>query len=88
MRGYNRFPDEKGTERIVITLRDTDLIMYPVTIVSPMKRGLKVRIADELRSGDARPVTIVSPMKRGLKGYSETKIMRQGATCKLQSFPR
>ena len=33
---YNRFPDEKGTER-----PNRWIISYSVTIVSPMKRGLK-----------------------------------------------
>ena len=39
---YNRFPDEKGTESYfsprLVCLSDK------VTIVSPMKRGLKVRV--------------------------------------------
>ena len=37
--GYNRFPDEKGTERPL--KRALTCLPYQVTIVSPMKRGLK-----------------------------------------------
>ena len=38
--GYNRFPDEKGTERATLGRCNEDGL---VTIVSPMKRGLKGR---------------------------------------------
>ena len=37
-RSYNRFPDEKGTER---NIRCWYPYKFKVTIVSPMKRGLK-----------------------------------------------
>ena len=38
--GYNRFPDEKGTESE--PARSVQENQEPVTTVSPMKRGLKV----------------------------------------------
>ena len=64
--GYNRFPDEKGTERLLIPL----FLHHPplVTIVSPMKRGLKDLTPDS-RARSLASVTIVSPMKRGLKAH-------------------
>ena len=37
--GYNRYPDEKGTERQIKELPDID--SDRVTTVTPMKRGLK-----------------------------------------------
>ena len=43
------------------------LFMWIVTTVSPMKRGLKVLVADINRPDDIFSVTTVSPMKRGLK---------------------
>ena len=62
--GYNRFPDEKGTESN-LKFVDTDRCSS-VTTVSPMKRGLK---DDSRKSEPGFPdlVTTVSPMKRGLK---------------------
>ena len=61
--GYNRFPDEKGTES---TKEDTHAWRTKtVTIVSPMKRGLKAFL--NLSNSLFILVTIVSPMKRGLK---------------------
>ena len=41
--GYNRFPDEKGTERRYF--EKWQARMRRVTTVSPMKRGLKVLMA-------------------------------------------
>ena len=62
---YNRFPDEKGTER-GIQVAETRHLQF-VTTVSPMKRGLK---ADTKPVSEAvADVTTVSPMKRGLKEY-------------------
>ena len=37
---YNRYPDEKGTERTMSTL--FAFCLESVTTVTPMKRGLKV----------------------------------------------
>ena len=39
--GYNRYPDEKGTERPLQMTAHT-ISSIPVTTVTPMKRGLKV----------------------------------------------
>ena len=67
---YNRFPDEKGTERRGSCIgRHGDR----VTIVSPMKRGLKEqRLSPVL--GEHLIVTIVSPMKRGLKENKDYRL--------------
>ena len=45
--GYNRFPDEKGTE----STSSTPALTAPleVTTVTPMKRGLKVQARNRLR---------------------------------------
>ena len=64
---YNRFPDEKGTERHIITLHGTSGEI--VTTVSPMKRGLKAKHIDKVKGVPC--VTTVSPMKRGLKARTE-----------------
>ena len=62
--GYNRYPDEKGTESARGGSNRT--VIGKVTTVTPMKRGLK-----DTRSGPSaeayRVVTTVTPMKRGLK---------------------
>ena len=39
MVGYNRYPDEKGTERKL--RHHLDFAPCPVTTATPMKRGLK-----------------------------------------------
>ena len=40
LKGYNRYPDEKGTERLTVIPHEAD--RPEVTTVTPMKRGLKV----------------------------------------------
>ena len=73
---YNRFPDEKGLKDLNELHELKERI--EVTIVSPMKRGLKGSTRTLLTP--ARFVTIVSPMKRGLdsfqKGNSYTAYLR------------
>ena len=62
-RSYNRYPDEKGTERTYIPNRLTPL--FPVTTATPMKRGLKD--GHSCWTGGTLVVTTATPMKRGLK---------------------
>ena len=63
---YNPCPDEKGTESLCLRLY---LIRIPlVTILAPMKRGLKARKATRTPKHQF-DVTILAPMKRGLKEY-------------------
>ena len=78
---YNRFPDEKGTERY---FGRHNAPLCRVTIVSPMKRGLKGQHG--YRGGLERLVTIVSPMKRGLKEPKTSSPVLVMSV--LQSFPR
>ena len=56
-----------------------------VTILSPMKRGLKVFLTPS-QPIDQRLVTILSPMKRGLKAHYNRprRVLRH----QLQSYPR
>ena len=60
--GYNPLPDEKGTERLFQCIRKNPRV---VTILYPMKRGLKALSIQ--RYTDSPAVTILYPMKRGLK---------------------
>ena len=91
VRCYNRYPDEKGTERGKTTHRG-------VTTVTPMKRGLKDfiffstclvygynRYPDEkgtesatmeIINGMCLRVTTVTPMKRGLKVRSVQELLQ------------
>ena len=65
--GYNPCPDEKGTES---ELLDKQLkFLNQVTILAPMKRGLKAVLynSEEILNF----VTILAPMKRGLKEMTE-----------------
>ena len=62
---YNRYPDEKGTERI--NKKDDIKKTLGVTTVTPMKRGLK-DLCYQLVT-NLGLVTTVTPMKRGLKAY-------------------
>ena len=72
--GYNRFPDEKGTERLKQVISPTKKFSSQVTIVSPMKRGLKANRGNQRRGRSE--VTIVSPMKRGLKEWEIPELQR------------
>ena len=63
MVGYNRYPDEKGTERLLFAMSTAAPVK--VTTVTPMKRGLKAPSPREVGAG--KIVTTVTPMKRGLK---------------------
>ena len=63
--GYNRYPDEKGTESVHIVAVSLQPL---VTTVTPMKRGLKDYLASVRAT--LRFVTTVTPMKRGLKASS------------------
>ena len=61
--GSNHCPDEKGTERIIKTLK----IPFDIAVatIAPMKRGLKVSpLKIKELVGD---VATIAPMKRGLK---------------------
>ena len=68
---YNRYPDEKGTERFQCVLMFA--FQADVTTVSPMKRGLK---DDDGGIGEGGSVvTTVTPMKRGLKARARLRLM-------------
>ena len=70
--GYNRYPDEKGTESLYVGAMPVRPSESMVTTVTPMKRGLKVCPSHVLVVLESVPtirkVTTVTPMKRGLKG--------------------
>ena len=81
-KGYNRYPDEKGTERIAS--RATRHRRHQVTTVTPMKRGLKVDVVGS--TGVLSNVTTVTPMKRGLKDKPVYGLPCTGVP--LQPLPR
>ena len=80
---YNPCPDEKGTERPLFGLYQ--LLFNLVTILAPMKRGLK----DSVRGicyAQSNRVTILAPMKRGLKACRRLRGAQDRK--QLQSLPR
>ena len=56
MSSYNRYPDEKGTERA--TNSRVMVPRVPVTTVTPMKRGLKgsERVLEGLETSGLQPL--------------------------------
>ena len=68
MSSYNRYPDEKGTERIQNTAQPSTRSMNSYNRY-PDEKGTESGRINETR--DLREVTTVTPMKRGLKVWSE-----------------
>ena len=81
--GYNHYPDEKGTERLI--QEDFGEFRSKVTTTTPMKRGLKERNQLKLDYA-AYAVTTTTPMKRGLKDDAVTGNV--DGSDKLQPLPQ
>ena len=80
---YNRFPDEKGTERGERQTCESRFICYNRF---PDEKGTE-RFHLNLVLGHCK-VTTVSPMKRGLKVSLQLFVRVNNARIKLQPFPR
>ena len=80
--GYNRFPDEKGTESEKSVNNRHEVIR--VTIVSPMKRGLKDRAEHSEQRTGGRYNRF--PDEKGTESWPQAQLSAFGE--KLQSFPR
>ena len=66
---YNRYPDEKGTERLCIAIKNSPKTRAICYNRYPDEKGTESRRSDRARLW-ACQVTTVTPMKRGLKASS------------------
>ena len=63
--GYNRYPDEKGTESLLLIRLSEKSLRYNRY---PDEKGTE-RLHNTCHAASAPFVTTVTPMKRGLKDY-------------------